>query len=782
MRVTATDFQKIFESTPDLYLVLDPGLTIMAVSDAYLAATFTRREEILGKHIFSIFPDNPNDPSPASVKRLQASLEYTLQHRKPHTMAVQQYDIRMPDGRFEKKFWSPLNTPVFNDRKELMYIIHKVEDVTDFIRAKEDREKQTIIREDLQRKVEEMEADIYKRAQEIQEFNTQLQEQVNEKTSELRAIFERISDGFIALDTEGRFIYANKQAENELGMYAKELLGMSIWDIFPSDVREPLFTETLKESLATREYKHLEVYSTLYRSWFEAHLYPSVSGVSVFFRDISDRKQAEEQLKASEYKYKLLFESNPLPMWMLSLPERNFIAVNSAATQLYGYSREEFLQMNAKDIRPEEDVPRFLGEIGEPSPGVRHAGTWRHRKKDGSVINVEIITHDIYYEGRPARLILANDITERLKTEEALRQSEEINRLIMSSSLDAIICMDLEGRIIFWNPQAERIFGWEKEEILGRPLSETIIPARYREQHTRGLAHYLRTGEGPVLRKPVEMSAVRKKGDEFAIQLSIIPVKEKGNEFFCSFIQDITERKQAEEKLRESHEQLRKLASHLQDIREEEQKRIAREVHDEIGQQITGLKMDIAWLWKRIDGMEGMQPIEEKLKDMNLLLDAAVLTIRKIASELRPSILDDLGLVPALEWQTREFEKRFLITAQFRTSTPQLQIDSNMATGLFRLFQESLTNVARHANASLVTAELLVEDNQIRLTISDNGIGFNPEITDNKKTLGHLGMKERVLMMKGKLDIESQPGKGTRVTITVPYEESVTNEPGYSAG
>ena len=773
MSLPENDFQKVFQSSPDLYLVLSPALNILAATDAYLAATFTRREDIIGQHIFSIFPDNPADPSATGVRHLKASLEYILLHRKPHTMAVQQYDVRMPDGHFVKKFWSPLNTPVLDSNNEVKYIIHKVEDVTDFIRIKEDKEAHELAREDLQRKVEEMEADIYKRAQEIQEFNMQLQEQVNEKTSELRAIFERISDGFIALDNNGRFIYANKQAENELGMNAEQLLGKSIWDIFQGEAREPLFHDSLKESMTSGEYKHIEVYSTLYRTWFEAHMYPSPSGISVFFRDISRRKKAEEQLKASEYKYKLLFESNPLPMWMLSLPERNFIAVNSAAVQSYGYSREEFLRMNAKDIRPSEEVPRFLSQMGDPNPGIQHAGIWSHKKKDGTIISVDIITHDIYYEGRPARLVLSNDITERLKTEAALRQSEEINRLIMSSSLDAIICMDLEGRIIFWNPRAEQIFGWEKEEIIGRLLSDTIVPPRYREQHIHGLVHYKKTGDGPVLNKLVELSAVNKQGIEFPIQLAIIPVKENENEFFCSFIQDITERKKGEMKLKESHEQLRQLASHLQDIREEEQKRIAREVHDELGQQITGLKMDIAWLGKKITGVYGTLPIEEKLREMTSLLDAAVQTIRKIASELRPSILDDLGIVAALEWQTREFEKRFGTPVHFQSSISQLQIDPNIATGLFRLYQESLTNVARHAQASLVKAELKIEDSHITLTVNDNGKGFDLNASETQKTLGLLGMKERVLMMSGNLHINSSPGKGTKVTITVPIDEEI---------
>ena len=636
------DYQCVFESSPDLYLVLKPDLTVIAASDCYLAASFTTREAIIGRNIFDVFPDNPQDPAGTSVKYLKASIEYALKNRMPHTMAVQQYDIRNLDGVFEKKFWSPLNTPVLDDNREVMFILLKVEDVTDFIRAKEDREKQTVLTDDLKRQVELMEADIYKRAQEIQRFNTELQEQVNEKTAELRAIFERISDAFVGLDTKGNFIYVNSQAENELGMNARELYGKNISDVFPPEIQGEEFLNAFKESMQNHIYRRIEIYSILYRSWFEIHFYPSPSGLSVFFRDISDRKRAEEILRSSEYKYKLLFQSNPLPMWMLDMPSRNFIAANNASTELYGYTHEEFLKMNAAEIRPREDLERFMAQSLEPHTGVRNTGTWRHLKKDGTMINVEIITHDIFYEGKPARLVLAIDITERIK---------------------------------------------------------------------------------------------------------------------------------AEEKLKESHEQLRQLASHLQHIREEEQKRIAREVHDELGQQVTGLKMDIAWISKKITGLDGMGAIENKLKEMTSLLDESGHTIRKIASELRPSILDDLGVIAALEWQTREFEKRFRIPVHFHTTVAYLDIDPDIATGLFRLYQESLTNVARHANAKEVVAELLVNHNFIHFNITDDGNGFDSALVENKKTLGILVMKERALMINGELEIKSKPGEGTSVSIKVPIPQ-----------
>ena len=242
----------------------------------------------------------------------------------------------------------------------------------------------------------------------------------------------------------------------------------------------------------------------------------------------------------------------------------------------------------------------------------------------------------------------------------------------------------------------------------------------------------------------------------------------KGREVRLVLINDITEKFITEQRLKESYDELRNLASHLQDIREEERAVIAREIHDELGQQITGLKMDVSWISKRIQSEDGA--IHQKVKSVLQLLDETVKTVRKIATELRPSILDDLGLIDALQWYSLEFEKRFGIPVSFHTTVEEVNIFKNIAIGLFRIYQESLTNVARHANASFVTTDFTVEGDTLKLTITDNGKGFDPGISGIKKTLGLLGMKERTLMMGGTYVINSTPGKGTTVYVSVPMQ------------
>jgi signal transduction histidine kinase len=220
----------------------------------------------------------------------------------------------------------------------------------------------------------------------------------------------------------------------------------------------------------------------------------------------------------------------------------------------------------------------------------------------------------------------------------------------------------------------------------------------------------------------------------------------------------------------EMNEQLRSLSAYLQNVREDERIHIAREMHDELGQLLTSFKMDISWLRKKL-AENNDQVMKERLENMLTSIDEAVKFVRKLSTELRPSILDDLGLVPALEWHCQEFEKRYHIKTEFHSLEHELNISSVAATGLFRMYQESLTNVARHSNANKVVVSLREINDEISLSIADDGKGFDSSQT-NKKTLGLLGIKERAAMLGGKLEIITEPGKGTTVAITVKQEQA----------
>ena len=222
----------------------------------------------------------------------------------------------------------------------------------------------------------------------------------------------------------------------------------------------------------------------------------------------------------------------------------------------------------------------------------------------------------------------------------------------------------------------------------------------------------------------------------------------------------------AEQEMLELNEQLRSLAAHLQNIREEEQTRIAREIHDELGQMLSIIKINIASADKKMQ----RSPIDAKINLAEALkaVDNTVITVRKIASGLRPPILDDIGLVAALEWYSQEFGDRTHINIFFDASFPDIQVEKNIATGLYRIYQEALTNVLRHSGADKVTSKISMIQNQIILSVTDNGKGFDPNEIKAKKTLGLLGMNERALLMKGQLLIESDPSEGTTITVAVP--------------
>ena len=261
---------------------------------------------------------------------------------------------------------------------------------------------------------------------------------------------------------------------------------------------------------------------------------------------------------------------------------------------------------------------------------------------------------------------------------------------------------------------------------------------------------------------------VKKDGRKIKVNILTHDIIFEGKPAILSLANDITAKFEAEENLQKSNEALRDLASHIETIRENERSHMAREIHDELGQQLTGLKMDISWLNRKVNSQD--EAVKEKMKDAIALIDKTVITVRRIATELRPSILDDLGLIAAMEWQSEEFEKRSEIKSIFSSNVNQLTINTDVATAVFRIFQESLTNVLRHSQATEVISFFRLENSIITLFIEDNGIGFEENDIKNKKTLGLLGMKERIQLIRGKYEINGNSGKGTSVIITVPLK------------
>ena len=230
------------------------------------------------------------------------------------------------------------------------------------------------------------------------------------------------------------------------------------------------------------------------------------------------------------------------------------------------------------------------------------------------------------------------------------------------------------------------------------------------------------------------------------------------------------QRRSADE-VRTSREQLQALTNHLQTVRESEQKRIALEIHDELGQSLTGIKMGIHWLKRQIieDGTQKLNgQVSAKLDELLALIDSTVSSIRRIATELRPSVLDDFGLIAAIEWQAGEFQKMAGIPCDIKADTDEVDLDPQVSTAVFRIFQETLTNIARHAQASVVDVELTTDDGQLRLTTMDDGVGINLDDLRFKRSLGLIGIRERAKLVGGSVDIRPSSRGGTEVKLVVP--------------
>jgi signal transduction histidine kinase len=240
--------------------------------------------------------------------------------------------------------------------------------------------------------------------------------------------------------------------------------------------------------------------------------------------------------------------------------------------------------------------------------------------------------------------------------------------------------------------------------------------------------------------------------------------------------QDRAERRHAEEQLRESHQQLRALSVYLQSVREEERTRIAREVHDELGQALTSCKLDVSWIASKLP--KELKPLQDKARALTAHIDATIQTVRRISSELRPGVLDHLGLAAALEWQATEFQNRTGIKCDVQTNVQEAMLEQNLSTTLFRIFQETLTNVIRHAGATLVTVQLQQVHGRITLEVSDNGRGISKDEISNTKSMGLLGMRERAALLGGVFKISRVPhGHGTRVVVSLPLRSLPQPEP-----
>ena len=484
--------------------------------------------------------------------------------------------------------------------------------------------------------------------------------------------------------------------------------------------------------------------------------------------DITERKKAEQIISHSNERFELIAKTTNDAIWETNLETQEGWG-NEMHQRLYGLTLNDPVadyKQWVEHIHPEEreQIKRSLEEALQSNENV-WINEYRFFYSNKEWVNIYDRTYILRdATGKPIRMIGSMmDITERKKAEEALQQSEEKYRTLVEQASDGIFISDVSGVFYVVNSAGCQLSGYSFEELkqmtiydLAEPEDLQLNPFQFDKlKSEKGV-----TSERKMLKK-----------DGMVIDIEV-NAKLLSDGRFLAFIKDITERKKAEQELKESYDAIRELTSYLEKIREEERTNISREIHDELGQQLTVLKMDISWIKKKIKDLADASVLQ-RVDDMLSLLNETVNSVRRISSNLRPSLLDDLGLVVAIEWQLSEFEKRSGIKTVFTADEIGMEIDRDIATGLFRIFQESLTNAAKHAEATEITVSLQKINDQLILHIRDNGLGYENEAVKNKKTFGILGMQERSLMMGGECRIKSETGTGTSVEVIVPLTKNV---------
>lgn len=354
---------------------------------------------------------------------------------------------------------------------------------------------------------------------------------------------------------------------------------------------------------------------------------------------------------------------------------------------------------------------------------------------------------------------------EHRQAEEALNKSEMLFRRVWEISVDGMRLTDESGSIIMVNEAFCKTVEMKNEELEGKSFS-IIYHSSLQRQNLLNYRDDIRNRNiQPLFERESLLWNGKRIWFEFSNSYLELPGPEK---YVLSIIRDITERKTAEQRLRQSKEQLRDLASHLQSIREEERTMIAREIHDELGQVLTVLKIQISLLSNKL--REDQKELKEKISSVLGLIDSTVESVQKISSQLRPGILDDLGLVPAIEWQAQDFQERTGILCGLNLFREEISLDRNKSTAVFRIFQEALTNIARHSSAGRVDITLKTQDNALWFEIADNGRGITPMQISDQKSLGLLGMQERALILGGTVQISGTDKCGTTVSVHIPLD------------
>ncbi len=582
-------------------------------------------------------------------------------------------------------------------------------------------------------------------------------------------------DGTVVMNEQGYITYVAPSITNVLGYTMEETLGKRADEfIFYDDVvaGHKIFFDEIK-GISTSWYHEVRYVSkdnNVIWMMMRAHNMlknPHVKGIAVYFTDITKRKSTEIELHLSEEKYRTLVEQ-AVDAIFIADENGKFITVNSSACKLSGFTEKELMQKTIYDFATTEDFEKNPFNFKKLKKDKTILIDTIMKEKNGRIINIEV-NAKLLPDGR--LLTFVRNISERKKSQMALAESETRLRTIYNTEPSCIKILGAKGELIEMNPAGLAMIEADNlDQVKGHSIT-AIINEPYRKAFQKITQYVFKGNQGQL-----EFEITGLKGTPRWLETHAVPLKNSEGKIISllGVTRDITERKKAEEKIIKATEQLRQLTAHLQTIREDERKRIGREIHDELGQQLTAIKMDVAWIDKKTPGLNALTDdtilIKNKLQNIITLLDGSNQSVRKILNELRPGLLDDRSLLEAMEWQGIQFTESTGIPVKLLIPETNFSLPEEISTCIFRVYQESLTNITRYANANKVLTSLSIRDNRIILTIKDDGKGFDTTAVQNKITFGIMGMKERVLSFNGNFDLVSSPGKGTKIMISLPYE------------
>jgi hypothetical protein len=486
--------------------------------------------------------------------------------------------------------------------------------------------------------------------------------------------------------------------------------------------------------------------------------------------DITDRRRAEEELRMSETLLKQFVERAPAAVAMFDADMRYLLASRRWLAD-YGVGDEPIVGRRFEEVSPE--IPdRWKAVHRRALAGaVERCEEDLFMRKDGSL-------HWLRWEVRPwwkadgavgGLVMFSEVITERKRAQEALHESEERFRQFAEHSHDGIWIGDYRAlRLDYVNPAYQALWGRPTASLVVDPTS--FLEAVHPEDRPRAAAMVRERMQGRA-----EAMDYRILGPSDTVRwvrdrAFLIRNAEGAVHRIAGIIEDITDRKLAEEQLQRTTERLRALTAHLETVRKEERTRIARELHDEFAQRLTCFKLDMAWLAARLPEGSEARGLPAKLKHMAAMADESIAAIRKLVAELRPPVLDHLDLMAALEWLARDFQTRTGVACEFSCRPDDLTLDEARTIAVFRIVQEALTNVARHAEATRVTVLVEHGDGTLRLAVEDNGRGIAEDRIVGAASFGLLGMRERVTLLGGEIAVRRRPERGTAVTVRLPLE------------